>query len=310
MAGRELADPMASVRAYLAAEKSDNTRRAYRSDWADFHTWCEKVDLASLPAAAATVARYLAALADQKAAPSTIERRAAAIRYAHKAAGQEPPTNTEAVKAVMRGIRRTLRRAPNRKAPATAAPIAAMLEQLAGDELQVLRDRALLLIAFAGALRRSELVALHISDLEMHPGGLLLHIRSSKTDQEGRGEVIPVPHGVRLKPVAALQAWLDAAKITDGPVFRSVDRHGRVGKRALTDRSVARVIKRAAAAAGLDEKLFSGHSPRAGFVTQALEDGVDTLKIMGITRHAKVDTLKVYDRRTKGFIKHAGEGFL
>lgn len=306
---RALADPMASVRAYLAAEKSENTRRAYRSDWVHFTSWCSDVQAAPLPAAAATVARYLAALADQALAPSTIERRAAAIRYAHKAAGHEPPTNTEAVKAVMRGIRRTLRRRPTRKAPAVAAAIAAMLAQLP-DTLAGLRDRALLLIAFAAALRRSELVALYISDLSRHAGGVMLHIRASKTDQEGRGADIPVPNGVRLKPVAALEAWLAAAAITEGPIFRPIDRHGRVGARGLTDRSVARVIKRAAKAAGLDERLFSGHSPRAGFVTQALEDRVDPLKIMGITRHAKVDTLKIYDRRELAFDTHVGKDFL
>jgi site-specific recombinase XerD len=127
-----------------------------------------------------TVARYLAALADQALATSTINRRAAAIRYAHKAAGHEPPTNSEAVKATMRGIRRTLRRAPVRKAPAVAAAIGAMLEQLAGDRLQVLRDRALLLIAFAAALRRSELVDLKVNDVERHAGGIVLQIRAPR----------------------------------------------------------------------------------------------------------------------------------
>lgn len=301
---------MASVRAYIAAEKSVNTRRAYRSDWDQFTAWCADAGDSPLPAAAQTVARYLASLADQALATSTINRRAAAIRYAHKASGHEPPGNSEAVKATMRGIRRTLRRAPVRKAPAVAAAIGAMLEQLAGVRLQVLRDRALLLLAFAAALRRSELVALHISDLNRHAGGVILHIRASKTDQEGRGAHIPVPNGKRLKPVAALDAWLKAAEISEGPLFRPIDRHGNVGAEALTDRSVARVIKKAAKAAGLDETIFSGHSPRAGFVTQALDDKIDPLKIMGITRHAKVDTLKIYDRRGGGFDNHAGEGFL
>lgn len=310
MTGTELADPMASVRAYIAAEKSLNTRRAYRSDWDHFTAWCADAGDSPLPASAQTVARYLAALADQALATSTINRRAAAIRYAHKAAGHEPPTNSEAVKATMRGIRRTLRQAPVRKAPAVAAAIGAMLEQLAGDRLQVLRDRALLLIAFAAALRRSELVDLKVNDVERHAGGIVLEIRSSKTDQEGRGARIPVPNGVKLKAPAALEAWLAAAGIAEGPLFRPIDRHGNVGAEALTDRSVARVIKRAARLAGLDEKIFSGHSPRAGFVTQALTDQVDPLKIMGITRHAKVDTLKIYDRRDGGFDDHAGGGFL
>lgn len=309
MTGTELADPMASVRAYIAAEKSDNTRRAYRSDWAHFTAWCADAGETPLPASPPTVARYLAALADQTLAPSTIERRAAAIRYAHKAAGLEPPTNSEAVKATMRGIRRTLRRAPTRKSPAVAARVAAMIAALPAT-LIGLRDRAILLIAFAAALRRSELVDLYVNDVERHAGGIVLQLRHSKTDQEGRGAAIPVPNGLRLKPVEALYAWLEAAGITEGPLFRPIDRHGRVGTAALTDHSVARVIKAAAKAAGFDPRLFSGHSPRAGFVTQALDDRVDVLKIMGITRHVKVDTLKIYDRRAGGFDDHAGGGFL
>jgi site-specific recombinase XerD len=309
MAGTDLADPMASVRAYIAGEKSDNTRRAYRSDWDSFTTWCEAQDLQPLPATPAAVARYLAHLADADLAPSSIERRRAAIRYAHKAAGHEPPTNSEAVKATMRGIRRTKKRATVRKAPAVAAAIAAMLEQLPAT-VAGLRDRALLLIAFAAALRRSELVDLKVNDIDRHERGIVLQIRSSKTDQDGEGAQIPVPNGVRLRPVAALDAWLEVSGIAEGPIFRAVDRHGRVSAEALTDRSVARIVKRAAAAAGLEERIFSGHSMRAGFVTQALEDNVDFFKIMGITRHVKVETLKIYDRRGSGFSKHAGDGFL
>lgn len=307
--GRELADPMASVRAYIAAEKSPNTRRAYRSDWANFTAWCERVDLAVLPAAPATVARYLAQLADNGLASSSIERRGSAIRYAHKAAGHEPPTNSEAVKATMRGIRRTNGVRVNRKAPAVAAAIGAMLEHLPPGLIGI-RDRALLLIAFAAALRRSELVALDVADLQRVDAGVRIQIRKSKTDQEGEGQEVPVPHGVRLKPIAALDAWLAAAAINDGAVFRPVDRHGRVGAGRLTDRSVARIIKRAAKACGLDERTFSGHSPRAGFVTSALDDGVDLFKVMGITRHVDVGTLKIYDRRARGFDNHAGKGFL
>lgn len=307
--GSELADPMGSVRAYLAASSSANTRRAYRSDWADFQAWCESVNLQPLPATPAAVARYLALLADSQRKVSTIERRSAAIRAAHKAAGFEPPTNAEAVKLVMRGIRRSIRSAPVRKAPATAARLAAMLERRP-DSIAGLRDRAILLLAFAAALRRSELVDLNVNDVEWHAAGLVLEIRSSKTDQEGRGTRIPVPNGARLQAPAALKSWLEISEICEGPLFRPVDRHGRVGEQALTDRSVARVIKRAARAAGLDSALFSGHSPRAGFVTQALDDKVDPFKIMGITRHAKVDTLKIYDRRDSDFDNHAGRGFL
>jgi site-specific recombinase XerD len=305
----ELVDPMASVRAYLAAEKSDNTRRAYASDFADFSAWCDTRRYNGLPAEPIVVAQYLAALADGGLKASTITRRCAAIRYAHKAAGLEPPTNAEGVKAVLRGIRRTKGTRPLRKAPAVAAAIHRMLEALP-DTLAGKRDRAILLLGFAAALRRSELAAVRVEDIERTPKGFLLTLPKSKTDQEGKGQTVVIPRGARLKPVEAIDAWALAANVTTGPLFREVDRHGRVGTRAISDRSIARIVKRAALAAGLDASLFSGHSLRAGFVTQALDDGVDTLKIMQQTRHEKVDTLKTYDRRERGFDDHAGKDFL
>jgi len=300
---------MASVRAYLAAERSGNTRRAYKSDWDDFTAWCGQVLEDPLPAMPATVARYLAQLADGGKKTSTIQRRKAAIRAVHKAAGFEPPTNAEGVAATMRGIRRALRSKPTRKAPATAELLSKVLEHLP-KILAGLRDRAILLVAFAGALRRSELVALHVHHIERRPRGIVLHIDGSKTDQEGKGEQLPVPNGQTLKPVAALDAWLEAAAITEGPIFRSVDRHGRVGAGALDEGSIARIVKRAIAAAGLQAEIFSGHSMRAGFVTSALDRGEDPLLIMKQTRHVKVDTLKIYDRREVGFDVHAGGDFL
>lgn len=304
-----LIDPMASVRAYLAAEKSPATRRAYNADWAAFQAWGEKVNEQTLPASPLSVAKYIATLADGGLKAPTIIRKMAAIRYLHRSAGHEPPTNAEGVKQVMRGIRRQLGNTPNRKAPATAAAIAGMLAQLP-DNLAGLRDRAMLLIGLAAALRRSELVALNVADVEIVADGAHINIGHSKTDQEGRGEIISVPRGRVLKPIDALEAWLAAAKIQAGPIFREVDQHGHVGSKALATRSVARIVKRAARAAGLDEKIFSGHSLRAGFVTSALEDGVDILKVMKITRHADARTLRIYDRRANGFRDHAGKGFL
>lgn len=305
-----LTDVLTSAANYAAAEKSDATRRAYRSDWQDFVTWCAKHELQAMPATPATAAAYFAHLADSGLASSTIARRAAAIAYTHKLKGHNSPTSAPAVKSVLSGIRRRLGVAVDHKAPATAAAITGMLEHIP-NTLVGLRDRALLLIGFSAALRRSELVDLKVNDLELHQSGLLLHIRSSKTDQEGAGCTIPVPNGRKLRPVAAVQAWLEGAKISEGPVFRSIDRHGNVSKTGLSDKSVADIVKRYARLSNLDPALFAGHSLRAGFVTSALEEeGADLFKIMDITRHKRVETLKIYDRRAKAFIKHAGEGFL
>lgn len=310
MTSRELVDPMASVRAYLAASSSSATRRAYASDWADFTTWCGQVLEQPFPALPETIARYLAQLADGGSKTSTIQRRIAALAAAHRAAGFDPPpTSAEGVRATMRGIRRSLGAKPTRKAPTTAELLGRVLHNLP-KTLQGLRDRAILVVSFAAALRRSELVALHVHHIERRSRGIVIHIDGSKTDQEGKGEQLPVPNGRQLRPVDALDAWLEAAGITEGPIFREVDRHGKVGLTPLSGRSIARIVKRAVKACGLDESIFSGHSMRAGFVTTALADKQDPLKVAKISRHKKIDTLRIYDRKEADFDDHAGGGFL
>jgi site-specific recombinase XerD len=303
-----LADAVACADEFLQASKSAATRRAYAADARDFRVWCAQHGLAPLPAEPATAAAYFAALARQGLRPSTITRRAAAIRFVHKAAGLEPPTNSEAVKAVLSGIRRSKGTAVTRKAPATAPAVAAMIDGLTG--LGGVRDRALLVLGFAAALRRSELVALDVADLEHTEDGLIVHIRRSKTDQEGAGDFVSIPRGTRLRPVLVVKAWLDAAGITEGPIFRPVAKGDRLLPARLTDRSVAAIVKRRAKDAGLDPRVFSGHSLRAGFVTSALASGADVLRVMDVTRHREVRTLKAYDRRAKAFQDHAGASFL
>lgn len=310
--GTEL-DPLATAcelaREYALHEKAPATRRAYRSDIRHFAAWCGDQGLCPLPATGATVAAYLAALADAGKKASTIVRRAAAIRYFHKLKELEPPTNLEAVRAVVRGIKRKIGTAPNRKAPATAEAVTAMAEKIP-DTLQGKRDRAILLLGFAAAMRRSEIVALDAADIERTAEGICITIRRSKTDQEGEGYVISVPRGTKLRPAQALDAWLTAAAIEDGPIFRPIGKGGAIRVARLTDRSVATIVKRYALAAGFDAEMFSGHSLRAGFVTSALEAGADVLKVMDVTRHRELRTLKVYDRRARGFKNHAGKGFL
>jgi integrase len=238
-----LTDVLTSAAGYASEEKSTATRRAYRSDWRHFSGWCDKMSVSALPAAPATVAGYLAALADAGLKASTISRRMAAITYGHRLKGLDPPTASEAVHAVLRGIRRRIGVAPVRKAPATANAIGAMLEHMP-DTLIGKRDRAILLIGFAAALRRSELAALTVGDIEHQPDGMLVHIRRSKTDQEGEGAVIPIPRGDRLKPVDALQTWLAAAKIADGPVFVSIGKGDRVSRKRLSDNAIGEIVIR------------------------------------------------------------------
>jgi site-specific recombinase XerD len=219
------------------------------------------------------------------------------------------PQADERVKAVVRGIRRTHGAAPKRITPATADRVIAMAPRPAGG-LTDLRDRALLLLGFAGAFRRSELVALDVADVEKVPEGLRVTIRRGKTDQEGLGTVIAIVPGEVACPVAALGAWLEAAKITEGSLFRPIRRGGHVQANRLTDRSVANIVKTHAKRAGLDPALFSGHSLRAGFLTSAAKRGASLFKMMATSRHRSTDTLAGYVRDQELFKDHAGSGLL
>jgi site-specific recombinase XerD len=294
---------------YARAEKAAATRRAYRSDFALFRSWCEVKRVAALPAAPETVAAFLAAEANRGVKVATISRRLAAIRYAHKLAGYEPPTNVEAVKATLRGIRRTAGSAPARKAPATADKVLAMVAA-ADSGLKSLRDRAILLLGFAGAFRRSELVALNVADLQFCAGGLRVTIRRSKTDQDGFGTTIAIARGSVACPVDAVLAWIKSAAIEDGPLFRPVTRTGRIVPRRLSARAVAELVKSYARRAGLKAANFSGHSLRSGFLTSAAARGASVFKMMDVSRHKSVDTLRGYVRDAEMFRDHAGDGLL
>ena len=294
---------------YARAEKAAATRRAYRSDFDLFRTWCETKAVPALPAEPSTVAAYLASEADRGTRPSTISRRLAAIRYAHKLAGFEPPTNSDAVRATLRGIRRSASNAPVRKEPATAERILAMVA-LAGGGAKGLRDRALLLLGFAGAFRRSELVALDIGDVEFCDGGLRVRIRKSKTDQEGLGATIAIVPGSIACPVQATREWIEETGITEGPLFRPTTRRGQISNRRLSDRAVAEVVKKYARRVGLNAEDFSGHSLRSGFLTSAARRGASIFKMMDVSRHRSVDTLRGYVRDAELFRDHAGSGLL
>ncbi len=198
--------------------------------------------------------------------------------------------------AVLSGINREHGTAPDRKAPLTLDMLRPALEALP-DTLQAIRDRAVLLLGFACALRRSELVALDVADLTLTADDLRVIIRKSKTDQTASGAEIVVPSiPGELDPVAAVRAWLDASGIGSGPVFRRITKHGAIGRARLTGQVVALIVKRAARAAGLDHRRLSAHSLRAGFATTAALANVSDLDGMAVTRHKSVNTYRGYVR--------------
>ena len=213
------------------------------------------------------------------------------------------------MRATLRGIRRTIGAAPARKAPVLAEQARAMALS-APEGLKGLRDRALLLLGFAGAFRRSELVALDVADLEETDDGYKVTIRRSKTDQEGHGATIAIARGVTTCPVKAVKAWLHAAGITEGPLFRPVAKGGRLGAQRLTDKSVCDLVKAYAARLGLKAADFGAHSLRAGFLTSAARRGASVFKMRDVSRHKSMDVLQAYVRDADLFRDHAGAGLL
>ena len=307
-------DEVATARGYAEASRAAATRRAYEGDWRRFGEWCRKRGAAALPASPALVAIYLSGLAEAEKAPPTITRALAAIAHTHKRAGHVPPHRAEGgvvIGDVMAGIRRSRAEPPDRKAAADADVVYELLRSIKGEGLAELRDRALIAFGMASAARRSELVALEVADLEWEPRGVRVTIRRSKTDQEGQGQVVAVPEGRRLEPLGRLRAWLEAARITEGPVFRPLWKGGkRVRDARLSGDAVARIVQARAEAAGLDPTRYAGHSLRAGFVTSAARAGADVWKIQQVSRHKSVQVLGAYVRDARLFEGHAGDSFL
>jgi site-specific recombinase XerD len=296
------------ARAYLDAARSANTHRAYRADWAAFSAWCHAHDLAPLPASPTTLVLYLTDQARTLKA-STLQRRLVAIAQTHRAAGHPTPTEDAGVRSVWRGIRRTIGTAQIGKAALLTDDLRQIVEALP-DTPAGQRDRALLLLGFAGAFRRSELVALDVADVQLVSEGAIVTIRRSKTDQEGVGERIGIPRGRQAAtcPVGALRDWLahlSAGGGSGGPIFRTVDRHGCIRSTRLSDRDVARIVKRAAERAGLDPTNYAGHSLRAGLATSAAIAGVEERVIMAQTRHRSVAVARRYIRDGSLFRRNA-----
>ena len=302
-------NPEDQVAHFALAAHAPATRRAYAAALRDWGHWSTRHARQYLPALEQDIAEYLAALAGTGVAVSTLMQRVAALAFAHRLAGLPSPTEAPAVRSVVAGIRRVLGSRPDRKAPATVDALSDMLGQVPVDTLPGRRDRALLLFGFAGAFRRSELVAIDVEDLEETDAGVLVHVKRSKVDQEGAGREVGILRGTRQCPVQALQDWLRASEIDAGPIFRPISAGGLLGPSRLTGGTVARIVKRYAEAAGLDPDRYSGHSLRAGFATSALDRGADLAAVARQLGHAKLDTTRIYDRRS-AFAGHAGRKLL
>ncbi|WP_320198279.1 tyrosine-type recombinase/integrase [Agrobacterium sp. rho-13.3] len=292
------------VRRYAALSMSPNTRRAYSADLRRFTRWG-----GGIPALPETVAAYLAAHASTHKS-ATLQRWIASISRAHLAAGHLDPTKAEPTISTLRGIRRSKYAAPKEARPLLRDDLFAILDAMKGSVRDV-RDRALLLIGFAGGFRRSELVALDIVDIQIVKHGLLIAIHKSKTDQMGLGRQIAVPFGrSRHCPVDAFEKWVNVMDSDPGPLFRPINRYGLIGKSRLSGGAVSEIVKERVAAIGMDPIGFSGHSLRSGFVTSAAEAGVSSWKIRQQTGHASDTMLARYIRSAKLFEGNASSAII
>jgi integrase len=311
MPAASFAEAEAAAADYRRAARADNTRRAYRSGVAAFTEWCAVHMQTALPAAPETVAAFLAAEAGRGLAVNTLRLRHAALRYLHLLAGYPPPTASPLVSATFAGIRRAHRRPLRKKTALVVEPLRAALKAIP-DTLLGLRDRALLLVGFAAALRPSELARLDIAALTRHEDGIALFLPWRKNDQEAHGTTVWLPAGqTDLCPVTALETWLAAARISDGPLFRRLwrlppprirkgtrrklvaDRY-RIGTNPIDTDSIALVVKKWTGLAGLDGAAFAGHSLRRGAISSGVAQGVHIARLKQFSGHASLKSLEEY----------------
>lgn len=287
-----------SVLAYVNAALADNTRRAYQQDLADFNKWGGIV-----PCTPETLATYIAGRATTLS-PHTITRRVVGISRAHTSKGLSDPAKNDLVRAVLRGVRRNHGKPQRQVAPLLRQDLLTLLAHMEGTK--GIRDRAIVLLGFAAALRRSELVALDVCDLEFVNEGIVVHLRRSKVDKVGEGRKIAVPYGrTNACPVKAVQVWLGHARIVEDAIFRSIRKGGQVGHGRMTGQSVALILKKYVKMAGMPTSKFSGHSLRAGLVTSAAQFGVAVHKIQAQTGHHSLEMLSKYVRDANLFENNA-----
>jgi len=255
-----------------------------------------------MPATPEVVGAYLAAAGEGYTLP-TLRRRVAAIARACGLAGQPLDTKHPSIRETLRGIGRNHGSAARRSAALTTAEVKKLI-RVCGDDLAGMRDRALFLLGFAAALRRSELVGLDLEHVTWTENGLRVLIERSKTDAAGEGAEIAIPKGRSAEscPVAALRTWLELAEVKSGPLFRKVNRGERLASARLHPDAVRQILLKRAAQAGLKgswAEPISPHGLRAGFVTTAYRNGVPDEEIMGHTRHRSLTTMRSYVRRAK-----------
>ena len=285
--------------------RSENTKKSYQSDFKNFAKWCYSVDLSALPAEPDTVRLYLVYLDKIGRKVSTITRVITSIRQAHRLANLESPISV-AVSETAKALFRKLGMEQTKKSALTKDKLERILKFI-GQDLLGVRDRAIILVGWTGALRRSEIVGINFEDIEQVAEGLIITIRRSKTDQLGKGRKIGLPFvdsDQNFCAARALQNWLTAAKIKNGPVFRQIGKGRKTIGERLDDKQISRVVKGYSKKAGYDPAVFGGHSLRSGLATTLASIGIEERKIMNITGHKSLPMLREYIQRGELFFEH------
>jgi integrase len=282
------------IAAAIDAELAQSTRTTYASGWRSWEAWCRRRGLGPLPAEPDALAAYLTERADAGLCNGTLDGDCAAIAHRHHQEGLGDPTAAAVVRRVRRGLRRTLGTAPRRQAhPLTVAELAQIVACIDPASRIGVRDRAVLLLGYAAALRPSEIAALRQADISVGPQGLLITIRRSKTDQEGHGQLVGVAAGIHpaTDPIRALRAWFDLRPAGPGPLFTRVPATRPITHDGIGPRTVSDLVRNRATVAGLGALGVSGHSLRAGHATTAAANGAPIDRIAAQTRHRDLTTL-------------------
>lgn len=293
----EVIDLAERANRFAAASMASSTKWKYATAWRQFSVWCGANGFTPLPARPEAVTLYVTFRADTGCKVSTIDVDLAAIACAHRFAGERSPTDDDGVSLVMQGIRRSLGTRPEQKAALRLKQLRRMIAALPADSRGA-RDHVVLVLGFASALRRSELVQLNREDITFTDDGIELLVRRSKVDQQGAGRVIGVPWGSHPStcPVRVLRRWLEHAGVESGPLFLSIDRADRITAERMSSRGVARCVQRAGLRVGLDPAKLAGHSLRAGFCTEAAANGASERAIMQQSGHRSEQMVRRYVR--------------
>lgn len=280
----------------MRESKSKRTRAAYASDWKMFSAWCDRHHERALPATAAMVVAYLSFMAEAGRKIATMSRALVSINLAHQAAECESPVGSLLEREAMKGFKRLLGVAQRKKTPLLLSDLRRIFVAMPEPNSRIaVRDRALLLVGFAGGFRRSELAALGVEDIKFVDEGMIVKLPRSKTDQYGKGRDVPISRGgSSICPVKAMRKWLTLSGIATGGVFRRVHKTGALGIATITSGMVGRIVQQYAARIGKEASEFGGHSLRRGCCTSMARAGLSEAQMMRVTGHRSSAQLRGY----------------